>query len=108
MARGAFAGLARALRAGRERPPLFLGSVVFVLSFAGLGACLYPCLVPAATAIADSASASDTLVFMLVGIGMLFPVMLVYNGCQHLVLGGHGGRDYAEGAAPDKLSHGAS
>jgi len=38
--------------------------------------------------LADAASSSATLVFMLVGIGMPIPVMLVYNGYQYLVFRG--------------------
>jgi cytochrome bd-type quinol oxidase subunit 2 len=45
---------------------------------------------------------------MLVGIGMLFPVMLVYNGYQYLVLGGKVGREYGESTAPKRVSHGSS
>jgi len=49
---------------------------------------LYPYLVPPVMAIAEAASSSTTLVFMLAGIGMLLPVMLVYNGFQYLVFRG--------------------
>jgi len=108
LALGAFVALARALRSGAERSPFFWSLAVFVLSFAGLAASLYPYLVPPSMNVADSASASGTLVFMLVGIGMLFPVMLVYNGYQYLVLGGKVGGEHGESTAPESSSHGVS
>jgi hypothetical protein len=59
-----------------------------MVSFVGLAASLYPYLVPAEMSLAVSASSSMTLVSMLTGIGMLIPVMLVYNGFQYLVFRG--------------------
>ena len=38
--------------------------------------------------ITDAAASGKTLVFMLAGIGMLIPIMLVYNGYQYLVFRG--------------------
>jgi len=85
---GAFVMLMRALDRGYEVSPFVWTLAIFVTSFVGLAESLYPYLVPSAFTVAEAASSSATLVFMLVGIGMLIPVMLVYNGYQYLVFGG--------------------
>jgi|GEM_PF-9846 len=84
----AFARLMRALDRGADHAPFTWSTVIFMVSFVGLAASLYPYLVPPEISLAGSASSSMTLVFMLAGIGMLIPVMLVYNGFQYLVLRG--------------------
>jgi cytochrome d ubiquinol oxidase subunit II len=84
----AFRMLLRAIRRGYESAPFGWSLVIFVSSFVGLAASLYPYLVPTTISVSTAASSSRTLVFMLVGIGMLIPVMLVYNGYQYLVFRG--------------------
>jgi cytochrome d ubiquinol oxidase subunit II len=85
---GAYMKLMRALARGYEYSPFLWSLVIFIASFVGLAASLYPYLVPPVMTLATTASSSTTLVFMLVGIGMLIPVMLVYNGYQYLVFRG--------------------
>lgn len=85
---GAYVYLMRALARGSERAPFVWSVVIFVVSFVGLAASLYPYLLPPTLSLAGSASSSATLVFMLAGIGLLLPVMLVYNGFQYLVFRG--------------------
>jgi len=84
----AFVRLMHALVRGDEHAPFFWSVVIFMVSFVGLAASLYPYLVPPTITVAEAASSSSTLVFMLTGIGMLIPVMLVYNGYQYLVFRG--------------------
>jgi cytochrome d ubiquinol oxidase subunit II len=88
IALGAFTMLMQSLRRGYEISPFVWSLVIFVASFVGLAVSLYPYLLPPALTLAATASSSVTLVFMLVGIGMLIPVMLVYNGYQYLVFRG--------------------
>jgi cytochrome d ubiquinol oxidase subunit II len=73
---------------GAEYEPFIWSTIIFIVSFVGLAVSLYPYLVPPVIAIDVAASSSTTLVFMLAGIGMLLPVMLVYNGFQYLVFRG--------------------
>jgi len=87
-ATGAFVMLLRSLARRRERAPFVWSLVIFLFSFAGLAISLYPNLLPPAVAIADAAASAKTLVFMLTGIGMLLPVMMIYNGYQYLVFRG--------------------
>lgn len=61
---------------------------IFLCSFAGLAISFYPYLLPPNVLIADAVSSPKTLVFMLTGIGMLLPVMMIYNGYQYLVFRG--------------------
>lgn len=88
VALGAFIMLMRALDRRYEHAPFVWSLTIFTASFVGLAASLYPYLIPPTMALADAAASSTTLVFMLVGIGMLIPVMLIYNGYQYLVFRG--------------------
>ena len=84
----AYARLLQALDRGDEFAPFTWSTIIFIVSFVGLVVSLYPYLVPSALSLVEAASSSTTLIFMLVGIGMLIPVMLVYNGFQYLVFRG--------------------
>lgn len=83
-----FLMLLRGLRRGFETSPFFWSVGIFLTSFGGLAVSLYPYLVPPTVTLVDSASSSRTLVFMLAGIGILIPIMMVYNGYQYLVFRG--------------------
>lgn len=84
----AFWLLLRSLRKGHEHAPFTYSLIVFLCSFAGLAASLYPYLLPPSVTIANAAASPKTLVFMLTGIGMLLPIMLIYNGYQYFVFRG--------------------
>jgi len=84
----AFFRLVRSLNGGKAYAPFIWSLMIFTSSFAGLAASLYPYLLPPSLTLDGAASSSATLVFMLVGIGMLIPVMLVYNAYQYLVFRG--------------------
>jgi cytochrome d ubiquinol oxidase subunit II len=83
-----FIMLLRGLRRGFENSPFIWSVGIFVTSFGGLAVSLYPYLVPPTVTALDAASSSKTLVFMLTGIGILIPIMMVYNGYQYLVFRG--------------------
>jgi cytochrome d ubiquinol oxidase subunit II len=80
--------LARALIKRYEHAPFFWSIGIFLASLAGLGASLYPFLVPRSVSAFAAASDSMTLVFMMLGIGMLIPVMIAYNAYQYIVFRG--------------------
>jgi cytochrome d ubiquinol oxidase subunit II len=84
----AFAMLLRSLFRRGERAPFVWSLTIFLCSFVGLAVSLYPRLLPPTVSIADAAASSTTLIFMLTGIGMLLPVMMIYNGYQYLVFRG--------------------
>lgn len=80
--------LARALVKRYEHAPFFWSIGIFVASFAGLAASLYPYIVPRAVTVVDAAADNMTLTSMLLGIGLLIPVMLAYNAYQYIVFRG--------------------
>jgi cytochrome d ubiquinol oxidase subunit II len=84
----AFLLLLRSLKRGHEVAPFVLSIIVFGASLIGLAASLFPYMVPRSVNVHDAAAPSNTLVFMLTGIGFLIPIMLVYNAYQYLVFRG--------------------
>lgn len=84
----AFLLLLRALTRGHEAAPFVWTVVIFVASFGGLAVSLHPYIVPPSLTLIRAAASPVTLIFMLTGIGMLLPVMMIYNGYQYLVFRG--------------------
>jgi cytochrome bd ubiquinol oxidase subunit II len=80
--------LARALWQGYEHAPFVWTVGIFLGSLTGLAASLYPYLVPRSVSAWDTASDDITLTFMLLGIGLLVPVMIAYNAYQYVVFRG--------------------
>jgi cytochrome bd ubiquinol oxidase subunit II len=80
--------LARALRKRYEHAPFFWTVGIFLGSLIGLAASLYPYLIPRSVTAVAGASDDITLVFMMLGIGMLIPVMIAYNAYQYVVFRG--------------------
>ena len=80
--------LFRALHRRAERAPLIWSFLIFLFSLIGLAATWYPYIVPGTLTIDQAAAPLNTLVFMLVGIGMLIPVMIAYNIYQYSVFRG--------------------
>ena len=89
----AFLMLMRGLRKGKETAPFVYGLIIFLCSFSGLAISLYPYLLPPSITIAVASASPKTQVFMLTGIGMLLPVMLIYNGYQYFVFRGKVSQD---------------
>lgn len=83
-----FLMLLRSLRRRREVAPFVWSVLIFVSSLLGLAASLYPNIVPPSVGVHGAAASSSTLVFMLTGVGMLIPIMLIYNAYQYLVFRG--------------------
>jgi len=72
-----------ALVSGRARAAFRGAILLFLASLAGLAASVYPNLVPGRLSLAAAVSSDATLAFMLLGIGVLMPVMLGYNFYQY-------------------------
>lgn len=83
-----FAMLLRAIRKHFELAPFMWSLAIFFTSFTGLATSLHPYLIPPRVTLEQAAASPQTLVFMLTGIGMLLPVMMIYNGYQYLVFRG--------------------
>jgi cytochrome bd ubiquinol oxidase subunit II len=80
--------LARALLKRHEHAPFVWSIGIFLASLIGLAASFYPYLVPRSVTAEAAASDSLTLVFMMLGIGLLIPVMITYNAYQYVVFRG--------------------
>jgi len=76
------------LHIGASHGP-FRGAVgLFLASFLGLGISVFPDIVPGKLSLAEAASDSATMAFMLCGIAVVFPVMIGYNLYQYHVFRG--------------------
>jgi cytochrome d ubiquinol oxidase subunit II len=84
----AFAYIMAALYLGSSNGPFRASVALFVLSFVGLAVSLFPDFVPGKLGIVEAASDTSTLVFMLIGIGLIFPVMIGYNLYQYYIFRG--------------------
>ena len=84
----AFAYIVGSLYLGSARGPFRASVALFILSFVGLAISLFPDFVPGKIGILATASDSSTLVFMLIGIGLIFPVMVGYNLYQYYIFRG--------------------
>ena len=80
--------LARSLWRRHERAPFFWTIGIFLTSLIGLAGSLYPFLIPGRVTAGQAAADNLTLVFMMLGIGMLIPVMIAYNAYQYVVFRG--------------------
>ena len=80
--------LFKALRKRAERAPFIWSLLIFLFSFIGLAATWFPYIIPGALTIDQAAAPANTLIFMLLGIGVLIPVMVAYNIYQYSVFSG--------------------
>jgi cytochrome d ubiquinol oxidase subunit II len=84
----AFAYVLYSVRMRGEQGPFVGSTILFVASFAGLAISLFPYIVPGRLTVAAAASDSPTLIFMLFGIGTVFPIMVAYNLYQYYLFRG--------------------
>jgi cytochrome d ubiquinol oxidase subunit II len=82
------AALFWSLYKGREVAPFLLSLALFVLTFAGLGISLYPYIVPDTITIWQAAAPASSQIFMLIGAGVMIPIILAYTGYAYWVFRG--------------------
>jgi cytochrome d ubiquinol oxidase subunit II len=82
-----------ALGKRREALPFLLALGLFLLSFVGLGISMFPYIVPTAVTIWDAAAPAKSQGFMLIGAGVLIPVILAYTGWAYWVFRGKVGTE---------------
>jgi cytochrome d ubiquinol oxidase subunit II len=68
--------------------PFFLALAMFVLCFVGLGISMFPYIVPTEVTIYEAAAPRRAQVFMLVGAGILIPIILAYTAYAYWVFRG--------------------
>jgi len=77
-----------ALRRKAEIAPFLLALGLFFLSFTGLGINIFPYIVPLRVTIWEAAAPGGSLGFMLVGAGIMIPIILTYTGWAYWVFRG--------------------
>jgi cytochrome bd ubiquinol oxidase subunit II len=79
---------ARSLRRNYDLAPFVITLAVFGLSFAGLGISMYPYLIPNSITLQMAAAPASSQAFMLVGAGVLVPLILAYTAWSYWVFRG--------------------
>jgi cytochrome d ubiquinol oxidase subunit II len=80
--------LLRSLANKHDNQPFFLSLALFALSYAGLGISMWPYIVPQSITIWQAASPKNSQVFMLFGVIVLVPLILVYTAWAYWVFRG--------------------
>ncbi|MGR3796218.1 cytochrome d ubiquinol oxidase subunit II [Vannielia sp. SX4] len=85
----AFFGLLTRLRmASAELSPFLLALALFILCFGGLGVSMFPYIVPTEVTIWEAAAPEKSQLFMLIGAGILIPIILAYTAFAYWVFRG--------------------
>ena len=82
------AALVWTLKTHKERWPFLLTLGIYALCFMGLGISIYPDIVPGRVSIWEAASPPASQGFMLIGAGILIPIILTYTGYAYWVFRG--------------------
>ncbi|MBN8960225.1 MAG: cytochrome d ubiquinol oxidase subunit II [Rhizobiales bacterium] len=80
--------LLQSLARRQDYKPFILSLVLFALSYAGLGISMYPYIVPRSITIWQAAAPEGSQLFMLVGVSILIPIILIYTGWAYWVFRG--------------------
>jgi len=89
IAAAAAIALIASVRHRRDRPPFYLGSLVFVAAFGALAASFWPYMIPFSITIDEAAAPHSSLAFMFWGAGLVvFPLMLLYTVIGYRVFRG--------------------
>ncbi len=67
------------LNAGNEYKPFVFSIVVFLCAYIGIGISVYPYLIPHQMTLWEAAAPDSTLVFILIGVGIMLPILLIYT-----------------------------
>ncbi|OGB28110.1 MAG: cytochrome d ubiquinol oxidase subunit II [Burkholderiales bacterium RIFCSPLOWO2_12_FULL_61_40] len=78
----------RSLKGGHELAPFLLTLLIFLLCFFGLGISVFPYVIPGAITIWDAATDRSSQIFMLIGTGLILPLILGYTGWAYWVFRG--------------------
>lgn len=80
--------LLRSLAARRDGWPFVLSLSLFALSFVGLGVSMFPYVIPGSVTIWEAAAPDKSLTFILTGVSILIPVILIYTAYAYWVFRG--------------------
>lgn len=76
------------LRNDKSLQPFLAAQAIFVLSYAGIGISFYPYIVPGALTIHEAAAPESALFFLIVGVAVLIPIILIYTAYAYWVFRG--------------------
>ena len=88
-----FFALFRSLSKRRTYRPFLIALALFALGMAGLGISMWPYVVPDSITIWDAASPERSQIFMLVGVAVIMPLILIYTGWAYWVFRGKVGTE---------------
>lgn len=80
--------LMSAFRRKNDKMPYFWSNAVFIVTYLILFVWVYPYILPSTVTVKEAAASGLTLTFMIFGVGILIPVILVYNVYVHRVFKG--------------------
>lgn len=80
--------LYRALRSASDHAPFLLCIGLYLLTLSGLAISLWPYIVPRTVTLWQAASPPDTQLFLLAGVAVILPVVLVYTAHAYYVFRG--------------------
>jgi cytochrome d ubiquinol oxidase subunit II len=80
--------LIKSLANRQDYRPFLLSLALFALAYAGLGISMYPYIVPRSITIWQAAAPVNSQQFMLVGVAILIPIILIYTGFAYWVFRG--------------------
>ncbi len=83
----------RSLKRDVDAHPFLYALALFGLSFAGLAISIWPDVIPGRVSIWDAAAPHSSQLFMLVGAGIMLPIILAYTGWSYWVFRGKVGTD---------------
>ena len=82
-----------ALRRKWERAPFLITLAIFLLCFVGLGISMYPYVVPGQVTVWEAAAPEKSQIFMLIGAGLMVPIILAYTAWSYWVFRGKVGHE---------------
>ncbi|MEO7553750.1 MAG: cytochrome d ubiquinol oxidase subunit II [Alteraurantiacibacter sp.] len=83
----------RALRLRKDAQPFFWALGLFGLCLVGLGVSIWPDVIPARVTIWEAAAPHRSQVFMLIGAGIMIPIILAYTAWSYWVFRGKVGHE---------------
>ncbi len=84
----------RAIAREQQLAPFLLTLGIYLLSFMGLGISFYPYIIPTSVTIWDAAAPANSQIFMLIGVGIMLPIIIGYTAWAYWVFRGKVGEGY--------------
>ncbi|WP_028387632.1 cytochrome d ubiquinol oxidase subunit II [Legionella fairfieldensis] len=84
----------RSLTEGHEYKPFIFSIVIFLCSYLGIAISVYPYLIPHQVTLWEAVAPDTTLIFILVGVGIMLPVLMAYTAYAYYVFRGKSHEGY--------------